>query len=238
MTISRPVWIFLWAQRYSPLSNEQRLLSCAQAYAEGTKIAAAPDFLHLPQPAILRHQGGKPYFPAAPDLHFSLSHSGDYAVCAYHDQPVGLDLQVHSRCNQAAIARRFFRPEENDYLAAKNYESFFAVWAAKESYLKYTGEGIVGGLDQFSVVDGSGLKDKLGEARFYHRELLGCNLCLCTAALTEIKLVDIREKSTIREKPVLEKLSPEKLSPEKLSPEKLSPEKLSPEKLSPESGAR
>jgi phosphopantetheinyl transferase len=200
MTVNHPIWIFLWAQRYSPLSNEQRLLSCAQAYAEGMAMPDMPDFLRLPKPAILSRPGGKPYFPAAPDLHFSLSHSGDYAVCAYADQPVGLDLQVHSRCDKAAIARRFFHPEEYDYLAANNYEPFFAVWAAKESYVKYTGVGIAGGLNRFCVTDENGLKDKMDDAAFYHRELLGCSLCLCAAALPEVRLVDVRKKGTIRER--------------------------------------
>lgn len=192
MNGQRPVWIFLWAQRYSPMSNEERLLSCAQAYAEGTNMTDMPDFLHLEQPAILRHQKGKPYFAAAPGLHFSLSHSGDYAACAFYEQPVGLDLQVHSRCDKAAIARRFFHPGEYAYLEAENFESFFAVWAAKESYVKYTGTGIAGGLNRFSVVDGNGLRSKMADVEFCHWELMECSMSLCAGVLPGIKLVDLR----------------------------------------------
>ncbi len=195
MNTHRPVWIFLWAQRYSPMSNEERLLSCAQAYVESTKMADMPDFLHLPQPAILRHQKGKPYFPAAPGLHFSLSHSGDYAACAYYEHPIGLDLQVHCRCNKAAIARRFFHPEEYAYLEAENYQHFFAVWAAKESYVKYTGTGIAGGLNRFCVVDGQGLRNKMDDVEFYHSQLPDGSMSLCARTLPEIRLADLRTNS-------------------------------------------
>ena len=52
--------------------------------------------LTVPQPKELiaaRTERGKPYFPHAPQLHFSISHSGAYWSCALSDQTVGFDLQ-------------------------------------------------------------------------------------------------------------------------------------------------
>ena len=40
-------------------------------------------------PETAREPGGKPYFPARPELQFSLSHSHGGAVCAPHSLPVG-----------------------------------------------------------------------------------------------------------------------------------------------------
>ena len=37
---------------------------------------------------------GKPYFPARPEFHYSVSHSGEWAVCAVGAVPLGVDIQV------------------------------------------------------------------------------------------------------------------------------------------------
>ncbi len=106
----------------------------------------------------------KPYVPALPNVHFSITHAGDYWACAVADAEVGLDLQdVRERIagsgtqedRAMAIARRFFHPAEVAYLEGRPAEEFFRLWAKKESYVKYTGAGLTGGLDFFSVVDGA-----------------------------------------------------------------------------------
>jgi 4'-phosphopantetheinyl transferase len=126
-------------------------------YAQAEGLSGVADTLGSTQPAIKRGEKGKPYFASAPGLHFSLSHSGDYCACAFHTRPVGLDLQAHVTCRREAIARRFFHPQECAYLESVGFEPFFQVWAAKESYLKYTGAGRTGGLGTFSVADAGGL---------------------------------------------------------------------------------
>lgn len=99
-------------------------------------------------------EGGKLYLPGVKDFFFSISHSGEYAVCAVSDVPVGVDIQKH-RKNGLAVAKRFFKAEEADYIAKqptqKQEEMFFRYWTGKESYLKLTGKGILGGLDSFLV---------------------------------------------------------------------------------------
>ncbi len=106
---------------------------------------------------------GKPYLVECPEVHFSITHVGDYWMCAVAGEEVGLDLQdVRERIagtgsqeeRVLAIARRFFHPTEVMYLAKCPTEEFFRVWAKKESYVKYTGEGLTAGFDSFSVTDG------------------------------------------------------------------------------------
>ena len=45
-------------------------------------------------PAVERAPRGKPYFPDRPELCFSLSHSGPWALCALGDGPVGADVEA------------------------------------------------------------------------------------------------------------------------------------------------
>ena len=37
---------------------------------------------------------GKPFIVDHPNIHFNLSHSGDVAICAVSNQPVGIDIET------------------------------------------------------------------------------------------------------------------------------------------------
>ncbi len=109
-----------------------------------------------------RSPQGKPYFPEAPWLHFSISHSGAFWSCAVSGQPVGLDLQIRKETGTKKgknrterIAARFFHPQEMAAIA--NGVEFYDIWAAKESYVKYTGRGLGEGFETFWVADGTGM---------------------------------------------------------------------------------
>ena len=104
---------------------------------------------------------GKPYIPNLPGVHCSITHSGDWWACALAAEEVGLDLQKigerdiqrnRKGINPTRIAKRFYHPLECAWLADKEEEEFYRVWAYKESYVKYTGDGLRNGLDFFSVV--------------------------------------------------------------------------------------
>ena len=101
---------------------------------------------------------GKPYFPALPGLHFSVTHSGDWWICGFSSHPLGIDLQIHrSHAQPRHLSERFFHPDEDAWLAQKDYDPFFDLWSAKESWVKYTGTGFFQDPDSFSVVDQSGV---------------------------------------------------------------------------------
>lgn len=142
---------------------------------------------------IARTERGKPYFPDQPELHFSISHSGDFWVCAFSACPVGVDIQKHvkkrgeSEAEAASrflkMAERFFHPEEAAWVSEAPYGRFFRIWTAKESYVKYTGTGIGGDFDRFClapVTDPSGSCWEAEQVRFYSTELLnGYTLSVC-----------------------------------------------------------
>ncbi len=110
-----------------------------------------------------RTEKGKPYFPVRSDIHFSISHSQDQWACVIADQPVGLDIQYHKKGRLDHIPSRFFHPQEATWLEnltetpALWRRAFFDIWAAKESYVKWTGQGIDREFSHFSVVDEKGI---------------------------------------------------------------------------------
>ena len=99
-------------------------------------------------------ENGKLYLPGVDDFFFSVSHSGEYAACVVSDVPVGVDIQK-KKATKANLAKRFFQWEESERIAKapleKQDDLFFRYWTGKESYLKLTGQGLSGGLNNFFV---------------------------------------------------------------------------------------
>lgn len=84
--------------------------------------------------------------PECEGLHFNLSHSGRLVACAVGDGPVGCDVEMIREAPKK-VANRFFAEQERAYLQAcatkKKYdEEFYRLWTMKESYVKFTGEGM------------------------------------------------------------------------------------------------
>lgn len=98
---------------------------------------------------------GKPHLEWPESLHFNLSHSGEWVVCAVDDTaPIGVDIE-HLRNVDLRVAKRFFHPHEQDFLwqqpESERLSTFFNSWTAKESFVKALGYGIGGRLNAFSV---------------------------------------------------------------------------------------
>lgn len=98
-------------------------------------------------------KGGKPYFPHCPQVHFSISHSGEYWAVAFSSLPVGLDIQRHEQRDYLSLAKRWYHPQE--YAAVEQYgkQCFFDIWCAKESRIKCGGTGFPALFPTFSVVE-------------------------------------------------------------------------------------
>lgn len=133
---------------------------------------------------------GKPYFLSAPALHCSVTHSGDYWLGAFSDQPLGIDLQIYRKVRREAVSRRFFHPTEDAYLQSEGYRDFFRVWAAKESFVKCSGEGIDSGFGRFSVADSGGLLPRVqGQSLWFVPFREGYSLCVCTKEISSVTLL-------------------------------------------------
>lgn len=86
---------------------------------------------------------GKPYLSDYPDICFNYSHSKVGVLCAIAADRVGADIEgVISYRDR--LAQRICHPNELKKLAdAVDKDRLLTrIWVAKESYLKYTGEGI------------------------------------------------------------------------------------------------
>ena len=100
----------------------------------------------------------KPFLPNIPELHFNLSHSGKWVVCAVADQPIGIDIEKISHPMDDVI-QRFFSPAERAYIdaftPAERPAAFCELWVLKESYMKATGLGFHLPLEQLSIRPGT-----------------------------------------------------------------------------------
>jgi len=102
----------------------------------------------------------KPYLENHNDIHFNISHSGDWVVCALSTKEVGIDVEKIREIN-FNIARRFFSAQEVDHLfklpQKLQLEYFFDLWTLKESYLKTLGTGLTKPLSSFTVSEEFGV---------------------------------------------------------------------------------
>ena len=96
-----------------------------------------------PPSEIARTDKGKPYFPDRPDLHFSVSHTGDLSLCALSDRPIGADVEGIGTPREGLPAY-VFSPQELDWFRGRGetWEDFYTLWTLKEAKVKCTGEGI------------------------------------------------------------------------------------------------
>lgn len=94
-------------------------------------------------PDLARGQQGKPFFPAFPQYHFNLSHSGTLALCALDEQPVGADIEI-IRPHHTNLARRICSAEELAWLEEQNdtLSALCQLWTRKEALVKYRGTGL------------------------------------------------------------------------------------------------
>lgn len=137
--------------------------------------------------AVVKDERGKPWLKPFDGKFISISHSGDYFAVALADCPVGMDLQrwdMRDGPEEAVrryrqIAERYFHPAERDWIMHADLEflqAFFRIWAAKESFVKYTGRGLDDDFGNFSVVG----EELCPNVYFWHGQRNGYSMAVCT----------------------------------------------------------
>ena len=104
---------------------------------------------------FLTNQYEKPYLANISDIHFNISHSGNFVVCALSDKTVGIDIE-QVKPVELKIAKRFFSAGEYEFIAAKADNktlAFYKIWTMKESYVKWEGKGLSMPLKSFNVLE-------------------------------------------------------------------------------------
>lgn len=145
---------------------------------------------------------GKPYLEDT-DFYFSLSHSGNYAVCVWSDGPVGADLQKVKE-KLPAHTGKILSEAERVYLEglseAEKREMFFRFWAMKEAVSKWDGRGLRLPLQEISFVKDGQVLDRIeweGKVLFLQgTDILMPEYALYLCCEREAAVDEIREITT------------------------------------------
>lgn len=148
------------------------------------------------------------------NLEFNLSHSGKYVLCSVGPagEKAGCDIETIKEFREA-LAKRFFCPEEYEYMMAQDEEmrceTFYRYWVLKESFMKATRQGMAMGLDTFSInLDGRDGQPELvskpndvKEKYYYHEyKIDGARIAVCStcnAFAKELKITKLIEKAVL-----------------------------------------
>ena len=87
---------------------------------------------------------GKPYLTEYPEIHFNISHSGGWAVCALASMPCGVDIQERQPIRSRRMVERTMNAREQRQIleAEDSTGEFIKLWTYKESCIKLSGEGL------------------------------------------------------------------------------------------------
>ncbi len=93
----------------------------------------------------------KPYFDNL--LHFNISHSGDYTICAISkNNIVGIDIEEIKDIPLVDFDNEFSKKELEQIYAAKNpLKLFYRFWTQKEAFLKAIGTGLNVPLNKIAI---------------------------------------------------------------------------------------
>ncbi len=157
------------------------------------------------QVEIERTTHGKPHIKGYEAFEYSLSHSGEWVLCAVDSQPVGADIQ-ETKPWKIQVAKRFYDQEEYDRLlriqedSAKT-ELFYNMWTAKESAAKRSGRGLGGGISRYRTKeDYQELYDTEIQKQFHirlYKELTDYIVCVCSETADFPKRIEVVYSSAL-----------------------------------------
>ncbi|MBL4704024.1 MAG: 4'-phosphopantetheinyl transferase superfamily protein [Flavobacteriales bacterium] len=95
---------------------------------------------------------GKPILLGFNNLHFNISHSGEWVVCAMGSSEIGVDVELIDDIDLSISESFFHSVEHKDIIGASDsIDRFFDYWTMKESYIKYFGKGLSQKLNSFCI---------------------------------------------------------------------------------------
>ena len=135
----------------------------------------------------------KPKLISDSGLCFNISHSGDLVALAISHDEVGCDIQ-EIRSYNPKVTKRNYSEKETLFIenSADKDKSFIRLWALKESVLKFTGQGIAGGLSNYDFSDYAKAENFTAfGCNFYVAEIKNMYFALCHKAREfKIKITD------------------------------------------------
>lgn len=122
---------------------------------------------------IKKGEHGKPYFEQRQDIHFNISHSGDYVAVMVGEYPLGIDVQT-IRPVKDRMVERLCNQTETDFLidSLDKEKAFITLWTLKESYIKAIGTGMSFPMSSvnfdLSGLDNSGVGEISNQSGIYY----------------------------------------------------------------------
>lgn len=125
-----------------------------------------------------RKPQGKPWLPSHPEIYFNISHSGNLAVCAVGESPLGVDIE-RVRPFKDNLLRKVLSYQEQEMFEKmemseeERQKLFFRLWTLKESFVKADGCGIRIPLGEvsFSFEQGGQIRCNQNQYSFWQKEL-------------------------------------------------------------------
>ena len=138
---------------------------------------------------LLDYSGGKPVLAGLELPHFNLSHCKLAVACALSDRPVGVDVQDWSP-RHLSVSNQVCSPEELSFLeqAPEPEKEFIKLWTRKESYGKFTGQGILYPMQEHSFLNRAPLGTVLETFAFQ-----GYALSYCGEKALDLRKVTIED---------------------------------------------
>ncbi len=104
---------------------------------------------------VVENAYGKPHIKGYREIHYNISHSGDWVVCALSQSVIGIDIQKIEGM-KFSIVENCFTEDERKYLLSlgetQQLTAFYDIWTLKEAYVKAIGKGLSHPLNEFSIL--------------------------------------------------------------------------------------
>lgn len=153
------------AARKSKIEKCRNEEDCLRGIAAGLLLQKAVCDKGITAAVITEEEGKKPRFKDD-GYFFNISHAGNFAVCAFADCEVGVDIEMYSRfCGNKEknkrIAKRIMTPEEWNLWKEKEEErKLLQIWTRKESFAKLTGKGLGCDFTRIDTMHGAVYQEK------------------------------------------------------------------------------
>ena len=125
---------------------------------------------------------------------FNISHTSGAVLAAAGFSPVGADIQRIMEKGYEAVAKRVLNPAELHLFSHSDEpeKEFARLWTLKESYIKYTGEGIsaLGDTPDFSSFEKNGGRLSNGPS-FLTEESEGLFISICSNDTMKIREIEL-----------------------------------------------
>ena len=132
-------------QRIQKLKNEQQKINALVGSVLRKYLIKKRFGLNFEDQIIDFEKNGKPFLKNHPNIHFNISHSGNFVACAVGDKPVGIDIERISKFNEKVAKYVFWDDEIQNILISNEPDvEFTKMWSKKEACVKLSGVGIQG----------------------------------------------------------------------------------------------